>query len=656
MVKKVEDWLVKKLVTAGVVLLTAIALLGLWGAHETGLIPDITATAQSADNASAAETCSGENAEPDAEPPKGENTDEGLVYKIPFERGEGSVTLSRQNEMLRVDLDVRLPYSAGDGQGSRGSSVDLILSVDGVHGRHLFYFPNPLWLPDGSGTLTAYRFEASYDKADAQPRRLDSEPTFVGEGKVSDWDHWTATMWVDLRLLILPGNTPTSQADSWFAGVVVGNEAATVVFPSGVDMYNPSKSPDSMLSFKVSELPEREELDDSPTDTLTETEKAMHESMRTIEAKLRVRDVKGTWAEIQASAKKWPTALWALNLQWLLSNNARAQNITEIDQDYLKFEKTYVEGGLGQSSAHLDYLYNLLAFGELDTAIKHAKTVFESTLCTARAETDGYMRLQWAQRSIIWGATGEAAKQLDYIKDQPALLKDDNFRIDYNFQRAALATRLGDSAAAVAIYEAMLKNERKNLNVNQLNRVQHEMQFQRQAVEQWEDELKFQKEDADKTNPRLVIETDKGKIVVELFEDDAPNTTAGLVKLAKDEFYDGLNFHRVEPNFVAQGGCPNGNGSGSPGWRLKSEISRRNHFRGSFAMARSQNPDSQGSQFYICLSNGENVLSLSGKYVVAGRVIEGMDVADKLRVGDKIKSVRAENLRDHEYKPETLPE
>ncbi|MCA8917623.1 MAG: peptidylprolyl isomerase [Planctomycetes bacterium] len=231
-----------------------------------------------------------------------------------------------------------------------------------------------------------------------------------------------------------------------------------------------------------------------------------------------------------------------------------------------------------------------------------------------------------------------------------------NFRVDYTFQLAALEVRKGDSAAAVKVFEALLKDERKNLDTRQFNQIQQSLQFQRQAVEQWEDELKFQAEDAEKTNPRLVIETDKGKIVVELFEDDAPNTTAALVKLAKDEFYDGLNFHRVEPNFVAQGGCPNGDGTGSPGWRLKSEISRRNHFRGSFAMARSQRMDSQGCQFYICVSNNESVLSLSGKYVVAGRVIEGMEVADQLRVGDKIKSVRAENLRDHEYKPVTLPE
>ena len=661
-----------KRIVAIVVVVAITGLIGLGTAHQMGLIPTNAISAQDGGNSSTPTGNSSSEDPPkddttptgdektdepeEVEVPAPELTEDGLVYTIPFERGDGSATLSRQNDLLRIDFDVHLPYSAGDGQGSRGSSIDLMLSVDGLHGRHLFYFPNPLWLPDGKGTLSSYRFEASYTKEGGAPQRLATEPTFVGESDVSPWASWTATMWVDLRLMILPGNSPASLADKWHMGMVIGNQAATVVFPGGMDMYNPAKAPEKMLSFKLSELPEIDELDDSPVEAITEQEKAMHESMRTIEAKLRVRDIKGTWAEIQASAKKWPKALWALNIQWLLSNNAAAQGLPDVDHNYIDFEKLYVQAGLGQSSAHLDYLYNLLVLGQNDAALAHSAAIFASPLCTERPATDGYMRLQWAERCITWGQVSEAEKQLNYIKQQEELLKDMNFRVDYTFQLAALEVRKGDSAAAVKVFEALLKDERKNLDTRQFNQIQQSLQFQRQAVEQWEDELKFQAEDAEKTNPRLVIETDKGKIVVELFEDDAPNTTAALVKLAKDEFYDGLNFHRVEPNFVAQGGCPNGDGTGSPGWRLKSEISRRNHFRGSFAMARSQRMDSQGCQFYICVSNNESVLSLSGKYVVAGRVIEGMEVADQLRVGDKIKSVRAENLRDHEYKPVTLPE
>ncbi|MCC6465920.1 MAG: peptidylprolyl isomerase [Planctomycetes bacterium] len=174
--------------------------------------------------------------------------------------------------------------------------------------------------------------------------------------------------------------------------------------------------------------------------------------------------------------------------------------------------------------------------------------------------------------------------------------------------------------------------------------------------QQWQDELTFREEDAKKKNPRLVLETSQGKVVLELFEDDAPNTVAALVSLAQKGFYNGLTFHRFVENFVIQGGCPKGDGTGDPGYRLKSEISRRNHFRGMVGMACSRpKAGTEGSQFYICLSDAAMVKNLSGSYVIVGRVIEGMEAAEKLRAGDKMTKVTAENLRDHEYKPETLP-
>src|SRR5690606_4356766 len=168
---------------------------------------------------------------PMSQVPAGEVTDEGLRWTITFERGEGYAVFARQNDMRRVDLDVRLPYSGGDGQASRGSCVDLVLSVDGLHGRHLFFYPNPVWMPDGRGHFTAFRIEYSFDKNEPQPMRLQDEPSFVGSSNVRFWDHWKATIWVDLRYVLIPGNTPTSRADNWLAGLVMGNEAATQVFP-----------------------------------------------------------------------------------------------------------------------------------------------------------------------------------------------------------------------------------------------------------------------------------------------------------------------------------------------------------------------------------------------------------------------------------------
>lgn len=588
--------------------------------------------------------------------PKGELTEEGLEYVVTFERGEGFARLSRQNELLRLDVDVRLPYSAGDGRQSPGSALNLILSVDGVHGRHLFFYPQRLWIPTGQGALPAFRQEMSWDRDEAMPMRMQGQPSFTAKSNVRFWDHWTATVWVDLRYVLVPGNSPTSISDEWLFGLVMGNSAATTVFPAGLDLQNPGKTPDRLLPLKVSTLPKLEDEDEHPRDDLIAAEEATMETMRGVEARLTVRDTPGAFKKVLAAVEADPDQLWAQNLAFLISYTYSANKQEGLDTDYLKFQRAYIDAAPGQSSVHLEYLGNLLAKDRHDDAAAHAGTVFESALCTGRAATDGYMRLKWAEQLIKWGYIDDVKKIFEYLDERPKLQEEPAFRVDYKFQQAELAIRQGDSKRAVEVYQALIKTDRSELNTDQFNMIQQALQFQRQAEQQWADELTYQAEDAKKKNPRLVIETDKGKIVVELFEDDAPNTTNAMVELAQKKFWDGKNFHRVEPNFVAQGGCPRGDGTGSPGYFLKREISRRNHFRGTFAMARSQAPDSAGCQFYICVSNSNNVLNLSGKYAVVGRVIEGMDVADRLRVGDRIKTITAENLRDHEYVAEKLPE
>ncbi|MHB9023637.1 MAG: peptidylprolyl isomerase [Armatimonadota bacterium] len=136
---------------------------------------------------------------------------------------------------------------------------------------------------------------------------------------------------------------------------------------------------------------------------------------------------------------------------------------------------------------------------------------------------------------------------------------------------------------------------------------------------------------------QATIETAKGKITVELYGKDAPLTTANFVKLAKSGFYDGLNFHRVEPGFVIQGGDPNGDGTGDPGYAIKLEIAPKlKHIKGALAMARSSDPDSAGCQFYITL---DATPSLDGGYAVFGKVIKGMDVVEKIAIGDKINKI-----------------
>ena len=131
-----------------------------------------------------------------------------------------------------------------------------------------------------------------------------------------------------------------------------------------------------------------------------------------------------------------------------------------------------------------------------------------------------------------------------------------------------------------------------------------------------------------------VIETNFGNIVIQLFPDVAPGHVENFVKLAQDGFYDGSTFHRVIPGFMIQGGDPNSkdedrsnDGQGGPGYTINAEFSDVPHKRGILSMARAQDPNSAGSQFFIVVADSN---FLDGQYTVFGEVIEGMDVADKI--------------------------
>ena len=134
-----------------------------------------------------------------------------------------------------------------------------------------------------------------------------------------------------------------------------------------------------------------------------------------------------------------------------------------------------------------------------------------------------------------------------------------------------------------------------------------------------------------------LITLDNGQqIRIEFFPEDAPKTVENFVTLAKKGFYNGLTFHRVVPDFVVQGGCPKGNGTGGPGYQIKAEFNKQKHVRGSVAMARSQDPDSAGSQFYICYGTTPH---LDGQYTVFGKVVAGIENIDKIKQGDRMTSV-----------------
>lgn len=135
------------------------------------------------------------------------------------------------------------------------------------------------------------------------------------------------------------------------------------------------------------------------------------------------------------------------------------------------------------------------------------------------------------------------------------------------------------------------------------------------------------------------IITEKGTLKVEFFEKDAPGTVENFIKLSKEGFYDGLTFHRVIPNFVIQGGCPDGTGMGGPGYSIKCELDGDNqyHDKGVLSMAHAGR-DTGGSQFFIC-HNRENTQHLDRHHTVFGKVYEGLEIIDEIRQGDKIEKI-----------------
>ena len=179
---------------------------------------------------------------------------------------------------------------------------------------------------------------------------------------------------------------------------------------------------------------------------------------------------------------------------------------------------------------------------------------------------------------------------------------------------------------------------------------------------QREQELRAAEGEADNL-PRVLLKTSKGEILLELFENEAPDTVGNFISLVESGFYEGLTFHRVLRGFMAQGGCPRGDGTGGPGYQIYCECFRedhRKHFRGTLSMAKSPARDTGGSQFFITFAPAPH---LDGKHTVFGRVLEGFDVLELLnrRDPDKPKEANVEpdfivsakvvRKRDHAYRP-----
>lgn len=139
---------------------------------------------------------------------------------------------------------------------------------------------------------------------------------------------------------------------------------------------------------------------------------------------------------------------------------------------------------------------------------------------------------------------------------------------------------------------------------------------------------------------KAIIQTAKGDMTVEFYHKDAPKTVANFIKLSEDGFYDGLTFHRVIPNFVIQGGCPQGTGVGGPGYKIDCELDGDNqyHDRGVLSMAHAGR-NTGGSQFFVCHSRAQTS-HLDRNHTCFGKVIDGVDIVDEIREGDKINAIK----------------
>ena len=152
--------------------------------------------------------------------------------------------------------------------------------------------------------------------------------------------------------------------------------------------------------------------------------------------------------------------------------------------------------------------------------------------------------------------------------------------------------------------------------------------------------------------PIIQIQTKRGKITIEMFEDEAPNTVANMISLIQKGYYNGLNFHRVIPDFMIQGGCPHGTGTGGPGYDFDDECApdRRHDSAGVLSMANA-GPGTNGSQFFI--THGPTP-HLDGKHTVFGKVTEGQEVVDEIKQGDVMQTVVVLQKRDRVYEVEKL--
>jgi cyclophilin family peptidyl-prolyl cis-trans isomerase len=242
---------------------------------------------------------------------------------------------------------------------------------------------------------------------------------------------------------------------------------------------------------------------------------------------------------------------------------------------------------------------------------------------------------------LVWNMFGYYAMNDDYESAArlAKLLTDNGEKNPQGFALAGVAAAsLGDFVAAKKYFSLAGDEYLKQFAESKTKQMQNAFVFSQtlqKMEEKWDREQKFHEAEAKADDlPRVLIKTDKGDIVVELFENEAPNTVANFISLVEKGYYDGLTFHRVLSGFMAQGGDPKGDGTGGPGYTIPDECGQekhREHFRGSLSMAKESRPNTGGSQFFLCFAPA---MHLDGIHTVFGRTVEGFDVLSKIQRRD----------------------
>lgn len=255
-------------------------------------------------------------------------------------------------------------------------------------------------------------------------------------------------------------------------------------------------------------------------------------------------------------------------------------------------------------------------------------------------------------------AVADELRRDNYAK----VLEISKLLLEKGYGDAIIYNYAGQAAFGVNDFENAEKWLMKALEADKLDQSGHECSQMISTVKKkWEkEEATREKESAADDLPRVKLETKHGDILLELFENEAPGTVGNFISLVKKKYYDGVPFHRVLGNFMAQTGDPTGTGSGGPGYRIACECEtkdRRDHFAGTLSMANA-GPNTGGSQFFICFRPTPH---LDGRHTVFGRVIDGFDVLSKIRRRDPSRPVPGEpdvlvkavvvRDRGHEYKP-----